>query len=142
MLIVAIALWLILAAGVGGIADARGRSFFGWALLSLITSPVFAVIVLLLMPRSKPTPVAKRECPSCGKPIELDSEFCSHCESEVPASDLALLNDYPETHAGIRYRRERDGSVVMATGDGPKHFKNWGEFWTVLNESSNNRRPS
>ena len=36
---------------------------------------------------------------------------------------------YPESHNGIRYRRESDGSVVIPTPSGPYRFPRWEEFW-------------
>ena len=50
----------------------------------------------------------------------------------TPASARPFLPD-PQVHRGIRYRCERDGSVVMATPEGPRRFENWGQFWEVVN---------
>jgi len=41
--------WLLLAVGVGALASSRGRSVFGFFLLSVVLSPLLGLIVLLLM---------------------------------------------------------------------------------------------
>ena len=41
-------LWFLFSIGVGFLAAQRGRSGVGWTLLSIVTSPLLAVIILLL----------------------------------------------------------------------------------------------
>lgn len=41
--------WLLLAVGVGLLADSRGRSGFGFFLLSAVLSPLLGLIVVLVM---------------------------------------------------------------------------------------------
>lgn len=48
VLAVLLILWLPLSAGVGFLASQRGRSGFGWALLSILTSPLLGLIIVLL----------------------------------------------------------------------------------------------
>jgi hypothetical protein len=43
-------IWIILAIVIGNAASQRGRSGFGWFLVSLLLSPVIAGILLLLFP--------------------------------------------------------------------------------------------
>ena len=40
--------WLLLSAGVGYLASERGRSGVGWALLSVVTSPLLGLIIVLI----------------------------------------------------------------------------------------------
>jgi hypothetical protein len=40
--------WLMLSAGVGYMASERGRSGFGWAAISIVTSPLLGFIIVLL----------------------------------------------------------------------------------------------
>lgn len=44
-----ILVWLLLAAGVGLLANSRGRSGFGFFLLSAVLSPLLGLIVVLVM---------------------------------------------------------------------------------------------
>jgi hypothetical protein len=41
--------WLLLSAGVGMLADSRGRSWFGFFLLAVFLSPLLGLIVVLVM---------------------------------------------------------------------------------------------
>lgn len=41
--------YVIIAMGVGIIAMTRGRSFFGWSLLSIFITPLLAGLIVLLM---------------------------------------------------------------------------------------------
>ena len=45
-----LSLWFLLSFVIAAGADARGRSPFGWFLLSLIASPLLAALFLLLFP--------------------------------------------------------------------------------------------
>jgi Short C-terminal domain len=45
--------WLVLAAGVGFLADSRGRSGFGFFLLSALLSPLLGLIVVLVIANQK-----------------------------------------------------------------------------------------
>jgi predicted lipid-binding transport protein (Tim44 family) len=42
-------IYLIGCLGVGIIAKTKGRSFWGWALLSLIITPIIAGVIVLIM---------------------------------------------------------------------------------------------
>jgi hypothetical protein len=43
-------LWLLLAVVVGTAANSRGRSFAGWTLVSILLSPLIALILLVVLP--------------------------------------------------------------------------------------------
>ena len=45
---IVVILWLLFSAGVGYFASERGRSGVGWALLSILTSPLLGLIIVLL----------------------------------------------------------------------------------------------
>ena len=49
MEVVFVVLWLFFSIAVGAFASQRGRSGIGWVLLSIITSPLLALIIVLLM---------------------------------------------------------------------------------------------
>lgn len=46
--------WVILSAIVGWLATTKGRSFAGWMLLSLLVSPLFGLLVLVVAGGGKP----------------------------------------------------------------------------------------
>jgi hypothetical protein len=49
--IFALIVWTTMAVLVGVVARARGRSGVGWFALSLFITPIFAMIVLVLLPK-------------------------------------------------------------------------------------------
>ena len=133
-------LWIILAVFIGAAASARGRSGIGWGLVSLLLSPILAGLLLLLFPSITNAPATAHigpartwRCPHCAEPVMFEAKVCPHCRLALPAHDPALLAQFPEVHNGHRYRRERDGSVLLLTPQGPRRFSKWSEFWTAVN---------
>jgi Short C-terminal domain len=53
--------WLVLAAGVGFLADSRGRSGFGFFLLSALLSPLLGLIVVLVIANLKEVEARERQ---------------------------------------------------------------------------------
>lgn len=51
-----VVIWLFFAILVGFVASQRGRSGFGWFIISLIISPLISVIIIALMPSRTATP--------------------------------------------------------------------------------------
>lgn len=89
--------WLLFSVVVGIIASSRGRSGFGWFLLSIIISPLLSLILVALLPSLKtaapvagpnPQPAAPsvdqlRKCPECAELILREARRCKHCGSAV-----------------------------------------------------------
>jgi uncharacterized membrane protein YhdT len=83
--------WLFFAIIVGVVASIRGRSGFGWFLLSCIISPLLAIIVVALLPSKKaqaieaqalrdiPTPDSHVKCPDCAELVTKEARVCKHC---------------------------------------------------------------
>lgn len=128
--------WLGLSVIVGVAANTRGRNGVGWFFISILISPLLAGLLVLALPRIETQAQLDkrnmRPCPLCAEPIRMEARLCPHCRSEVSPVDPRFAKEYPEMHNGVRYRRERDGSVVMATPTGPLRFKNWQEFWNAI----------
>ena len=132
--------WLGLSIAVGALAQGRGRNPVGWGLLAIVVSPVIALLFLIAA-QNRAAPLvplqhqmaATWRCPHCAEPVRVEAKLCPHCRSALPGLEPALLADFPETHNGVRYRRERDGAVVVATPQGPRRYANWGEFWRAVN---------
>ena len=120
--------WIGLAVIVGVGANTRGRSGFGWFILAILISPIIAgLLVLALGPaRASPSPQAqqlvqnltRRACPYCAEPVLPEARFCPHCRTAIQPIAAVSATEYPLVHNGIRYRRESDGSVIVATPQG------------------------
>ena len=83
--------WMIFAIVVGVAASSRGRSGFGWFLLSLILSPLVGIILVLVLPKKGDAAMATDEiggrisesthvrCPDCRELVRRDARKCKHC---------------------------------------------------------------
>lgn len=95
--------WLMFSVVAGAIAGSKGRSGFGYFLLSLLLSPVVGVLLAIGLPGIKPAPAImasdnRVKCPECRELVLADARKCKHCGSALtPESDLSeeqLLDRY------------------------------------------------
>lgn len=93
-----IVIYLALCVAVGAVANSRGRHGPGWFLVSLLISPLIAVIIVLIMPTAHPADLARaqvdsepqKRCPYCAELVNFRAIKCRHCGSE-----LELESDTP-----------------------------------------------
>jgi hypothetical protein len=57
------------------VASAKGRSAFGWLLLSLLLSPLVTLIAVIGVE-------SLRTCPRCAETVKAAASVCRHCGSE------------------------------------------------------------
>jgi len=84
-------IWLFLCVLVGIFANSKGRSGFGFFLLSVLLSPLLGFIIALIVKEGK---VAKdssgfRKCPKCAEEIKIQAKICKHCGNE----DLPIIKN-------------------------------------------------
>jgi hypothetical protein len=93
-----LAFWILCSIVVGVIANSRGRGTLTWFFVSVLISPLLALILVLVMgrPPGSPDPAnpeAPREethvrCPACRELVRKDARKCKHCgEALVPEVD-------------------------------------------------------
>lgn len=69
------------------VAFSKGRSGFGWFILSCFFG-IFALILVALLPSLKadpltPTPQTHVRCPECREFIFMDAAKCKHCGTKL-----------------------------------------------------------
>lgn len=77
--------WVLLAVAVGAYGASKGRSGFGWFLLSLLISPLLGFIFCALVKDLKhpkeqaPSPETHVKCPDCRELVLREARKCKHC---------------------------------------------------------------
>ena len=76
--------YLLLAIAAGIFASSRGRSGFGWFLISLVLSPLISFVFLLVLQNLKekslmPSPDTHVKCPDCKELVLKEARVCKHC---------------------------------------------------------------
>lgn len=78
--------WFIFALLPAVIAPSRGRSGFGWFLISLVISPLFGLILVLALPSRAKMLADKdrqygrvKDCPQCAETVKSAAKVCRFC---------------------------------------------------------------
>jgi hypothetical protein len=79
--------WLACVIITSVVASSKGRSWFGWFILSCFFG-IFALILVALLPSRKrdplaPTPETHVRCPECREFVFMDATKCKHCGTKL-----------------------------------------------------------
>jgi ribosomal protein L32 len=90
--------WFVFSIGVGVLAANKGRSGFGWFLLSMLISPLLGLLFAAVakdLAREKreaaqqPGPTTHVKCAKCAEWVLPEATVCKHCGSALaPATDF------------------------------------------------------
>lgn len=75
-------LWLVLCFVVASVANSKGRSGFVWLLISLVLSPVLALVLVLVLKQQGPNS-KQRRCPECMEIVHRAALKCKHCHADL-----------------------------------------------------------
>jgi hypothetical protein len=92
-----IALWIVFSIGVGRFAEGRGKSFGRFLFISLILSPLIALIGALLIPsseneikRANARRGYTRSCIYCSEFVKNEALICAQCGRPLPRANYDL----------------------------------------------------
>lgn len=109
MIVVLLLFWILFCVLVGSFAAHKGRSFAGFFILTVLSSPLIGFIVALCV-RSRDQLVAggeqvegAKKCPFCAEVVRAEAIKCKHCGSELPPSPESPKTREPMTQA--EYKR-------------------------------------
>lgn len=76
--------WILFSIAVGVLAGNKGRSGFGFFLISLVLSPLIGLIFALSVQdlnkqRGLPSPNTHVRCPDCRELVLKEARKCKHC---------------------------------------------------------------
>jgi len=118
--------WSLLSAVVASAAKSRGRSSFGWLLLSIVVSPLLASLLVLALPRLNGRPVDEKPAyqrPVNGRPINERPR-----QSPRPLSTKRPAFEPDGVCAGIPYKVSDTGAVEVMLSGGCVRFRSMEQF--------------
>ena len=111
-------LWVWLSIFIGVFASRRGRDGIGWAVFSLLTSPVCAILTILLVGENKRGVENKRirsgeskRCPYCAELVKSEAVVCKHCGKDLPIPTSAELEKMKREKAAFEEHNFSEGIV-------------------------------
>ena len=75
--------WLLLSMAAGMYAKRINRSATGWALFSLLLSPLLAFVFLLVLGAKESDKIDRVPCPFCSEAVLISATRCPHCWSDL-----------------------------------------------------------
>jgi len=103
---------------VGYLATNRGRVFFTWFIISLLATPLLALIALYV----KKTLVITLPCPACAYPVKSNQSICKSCNHGLVSDEIfirsasLLLNEQSKDSLADKNRIAEEGDKAFQSG--------------------------
>ncbi len=108
------------------VAQSKGRSAIGFFFLSILITPLIAVIILLIMgPEEGKVTVKKlagglyKKCPYCAEVINREAIVCKHCHRDIIDTDKPgqpITNQHAALQDAIYKKDEEKVRSILSTG--------------------------
>jgi len=114
--------WFVFAIAVGAYGSSKGRSGFGWFLLSMLLSPLLGFIFCAVADDLKhpketvPTEKTHVRCPDCREWVLPDARKCKHCGTALipPLINEPVVRPSHASYETGVYLGKNWGQVVLA----------------------------
>jgi hypothetical protein len=113
--------WIAFSIFIGLLAGSRGRDQLGWFLLSLLISPLLALLCLMVQRERLPGPTCF--CPHCKERIRYDATVCRTCHRDV--------EPHPAARKAEQLRAPTREVTFTQQGEAPGLLKTIGLFLGV-----------
>jgi hypothetical protein len=115
---VLIIFWISFSVIVGIVASSRGRSGFGYFLLSIVLSPLLGLILAVAQPsllkdQATPSPLTHTKCPACAEFVLPEASVCKHCGHAL-TPDPAFRKKAAIEHAKKQHAESMDMLIGVA----------------------------
>lgn len=160
MPVFAFVLWLVFAVLVGIIASSKGRSGFGYFLLSIVLSPLIGFLFVVAMPKvdkdeseQKNDKVAKpavtrntvrsqpsaplstfkdtRSCPKCAEDIKKAATVCRFCGHELEAETSKPKSEYIDIKVFAKEFGIKEEKIIKDIRNNEMRGRNINGSWQV-----------
>jgi len=122
--------WIIFAVVVGVAASARGRSGFGFFLLSLVLSPLIGILFVMAMPNLKHEDLLKQIAGR--QPTPMPKAQIGGKADRVTVDRTPRPFEPDGVFAGVPYRVADDGSIHAIMQGSMVRFRDFDKFTDAL----------
>ncbi len=118
--------WLLFSIAVGVMASNRGRSGFGWFLLSCLISPLLGLIFCAVSKdltkqavsvAEQPGPDTHVKCPACAEWVMPEAKVCKHCGHAL-AHNFEFFDRQSRIRQAERESKSQSGIITTMLAGG------------------------